>query len=75
MAERYAEVVADAGIDANVAQETWDAVVAELIAHAPRRNARRRLRRGDRDGRRAAGRAFPGGRGDVNELDDHLVEI
>ena len=36
LAERYAEVVADAGINSRVPQETWDGVVAGLIAHARR---------------------------------------
>jgi putative membrane protein len=75
LAERYAEVVADAGINAKVTQETWDSVVAGLIAHA----------REDRiaDGFvEAIGRVgallaehFPATAGDVNELDDHVVEI
>ena len=34
LAERYAEVVADAGINAACPQETWDGVVAGLVAHA-----------------------------------------
>ena len=34
LAERYAEVVADAGINSRVPQETWDGVVAGLVAHA-----------------------------------------
>ncbi len=36
LAERYAEVVADSGINSRVPQETWDGVVAGLIAHARR---------------------------------------
>ena len=75
LAERYAEVVADAGINQKVGQTTWDGVVAGLIAHA-------------KDGRIADGfveavgvvggllaHYFPVGLGDVNELDDHVVEI
>lgn len=75
VAERYAEVVADAAIDAKVPQERWNAVVAALIVKA---------RSGSfADGFvEAAGSVgdllaehFPIGAGDVNELDDHLVEI
>lgn len=75
LAERYAEVVADAGIDAKVPQETWNGLVAELVEHA----------RGDRlaDGFVSAIAAvgallsthFPHRPDDANELDDHLVEI
>jgi putative membrane protein len=75
LAERYAAVVADAGIDRKVRQEDWDGVVAELVE-------------GARHGRPADGFVtaigsagallrthFPTGQGESNELDDHLVEI
>ena len=75
LAERYAEVVADAGINAKVPQQTWNGIVAELVEHA----------RGDRlaDGFVSAIGAvgallsthFPRQTDDANELDDHLVEI
>lgn len=75
LAERYAEVVADSGINAKVPQPLWDGIVAGLVDHA----------RGDRlaDGFVAATMAvgdllaahFPVKPGDANELDDHLVEI
>jgi putative membrane protein len=75
LAERYAEVVADSGINAEVEQESWNGIVADLVAHA----------RDDRltDGFVAAvaavgvllARHFPRGEADDNELDDHLVEI
>ena len=73
--ERYAEVVADSGINAKVVSGTWQAVVDILID-------------GARSGRPAEGfveaveavgellaEHFPVGAGDENELDDHLVEI
>lgn len=73
--ERYAEVVADGGIDQKVPQETWNGVVANLIQAA----------KTDRlaDGFVAAvatvgallAAHFPVQTGDPNELDDHLVEI
>ena len=75
LAERYAEVVADAGINAKVPQETWNSVVAGLLAHA-------------RKGRIADGFVeaigtvgdllathFPVTAANPNELDDHVVEI
>ena len=75
LAERYAEVVADAGINARVPQERWNEIVAALVAHA----AEARLVQGFEDAVAAAGalleKEFPGGREDSNELDDRLVEI
>ncbi|MEQ1953738.1 TPM domain-containing protein [Mesorhizobium sp. CN2-181] len=75
LAERYAEVVADAGINAKVPQQTWNGIVAELVGHA----------RSDRlaDGFVAAVATagalleihFPRRADDANELRDHLVEI
>ena len=75
LAEHYAEVIADAGINRRVAQGTWDGVVREMIDHARR-------------GAVAAGfvaavgsvgtllaEHFPVGAADANELDDHVVEI
>jgi putative membrane protein len=75
LAERYAEIVADAGINAKVPQDMWDSIVAGLLDDA--RNGRLA------DGFVAAVAAvgallaehFPVGAQDVNELDDHLVEI
>jgi putative membrane protein len=75
LAERYAEIVADSTINSRVGQPVWDNVVGRLVADA-------------RDGRLAdgfvavvgtvgqlLGEHFPVTSGDVNELDDHLVEI
>jgi putative membrane protein len=75
LAERYAEIVADSAINSRVGQPVWDNVVGRLVADA-------------RDGRLAdgfvavvgtvgqlLGEHFPVASGDVNELDDHLVEI
>jgi putative membrane protein len=75
LAERYAEIVADAGIDAKVPQDMWDSIVAGLIDDA--RNGR--LADGFVTAVAAVGALlaehFPVGPDDVNELDDHLVEI
>jgi putative membrane protein len=75
LAERYAEVVADAGINSRVPQETWDTVVAGLVAHA-RRGA---VADGFVEAIGTVGALlaehFPVTAGDFNELDDHVVEI
>jgi putative membrane protein len=75
LAERYAEVVADAGIDAKVPQETWNGIVADLIAHA----RKDRLADGFVTAIGAVGALlsthFPHRPDDANELDDHVVEI
>lgn len=75
LAEHYAEVVADAGINQRVDQVAWNDVVAMLVDHA---------RRGDlANGFVAAvgsvgsllAQHFPVGDADFNELDDHVVEF
>ncbi len=75
MEERYAEIIADSGINAHVSQESWNHVVDLLVSHV----------RQDRlaDGFCAAigeagellARHFPRETDDRNELDDRLVEI
>ncbi|PRD43858.1 hypothetical protein C5748_08325 [Phyllobacterium phragmitis] len=75
LAEHYAEVVADAGINAKVEQEEWNGIVAILTDHASRAAVA--------DGYVAAiGKAgellakhFPATGEKVNELSDHLVEL
>lgn len=75
LSERYAEVVADSGINAKVPQETWNTIVAELVGHA----SRDRLADGFIIAIRAVSdllsEHFPRLGDDGNELDDHLVEI
>lgn len=75
IAERYAEVVADSGIDSRVGQHVWDGVVRDLTAHA----GDDRLAEGFVKAIHAVGAVlaehFPVSTGDSNELDDHLVEI
>ncbi len=75
LAERYAEVVADAGINQKVSQETWDDVVRQLIDGA-------RTNRPADGFVKAIGTVgallsehFPVSADDINELNDHLVEI
>ena len=75
IAERFAEVVADSGINAKVGQHVWDGVVADLTRHA----GDDRLADGFVHAIESVGATlaehFPVTPGDVNELDDHLVEI
>jgi putative membrane protein len=75
IAERYAEIVADAGINAKVPQDMWDSIVAGLIDDA----RHDRLTDGFVTAVAAVGALlaehFPVRPDDVNELDDHLVEI
>lgn len=75
VAERYAEVLADTGIDAKVPPGTWQAIVDELTAHIGEGRAA--------DGFVAAiskagahlSRHFPPGATDPNELPNHLIVL
>ena len=75
MEERYAEVIADSGIDEQVGQKDWDRIVGLLVSHA----SRERLTEGFCEAVAEVGtllaRHFPPRSNDRNELDDHLVEI
>jgi putative membrane protein len=67
--------VADAGINSRVPQQTWDSVVAGLVAHARRAE----IAEGFVEAIGVVGALlavhFPVTSGDINELDDHVVEI
>lgn len=75
LAEHYAEILADSGINAHVSQDRWDAIVSDLI------DAARQGR--TTDGFIAAAEQagvllaehFPPRPDNQNELDDRLVEI
>lgn len=75
LAEAYAEVLADGGIDAEVEQTAWDGIVEALTAAA----AAGRLADGLVQAVAEAGRLlalhFPPAAQDRNELDDHVVEL
>ncbi|MDH6231499.1 putative membrane protein [Mesorhizobium soli] len=75
LAERYASVVADSGINQHVPQHAWDGVIRDLIAHA----SEDRLADGFVVAIGSVGGLlathFPAGADNVNELDDHVVEI
>jgi putative membrane protein len=75
VAERYAEIIADTGIDAKVEKGTWQAIVDDLTANISDGKA------GDgfvhaveRSGDLLA-RHFPPGTRDPNELPNHLIII
>jgi putative membrane protein len=75
LAERYASVVADSGINQHVPQHAWDGVIRDLIAHA----SEDRLADGFVVAIGSVGALlanhFPARADNVNELDDHVVEI
>lgn len=75
LAEHYAEVVADAGINARVPQERWNAVVAHLVAHAARGEIAEGFEHAIAETGALLAAEFPRGRDDPNELADRLVEI
>ena len=75
LAERYAEVVADAGIASAVPGDAWDEIVSALVREARAgRYAQGFIQAVAMAGELLAGH-FPARPGDHNELDDHLVEI
>lgn len=75
VAERYAEIIADSGINARVPQHAWNAMVARLLAAArDRRYADGFVEAIQSSGALLAAH-FPKGAADVNELDDHVVEL
>jgi putative membrane protein len=75
LAEQYAEVVADAGINAKVHQDEWNGIVAILTDHAGRDNLTDGFLRAIEKAGLLLEEHFPVGAHDVNELDDHLVEL
>ena len=59
VAERFAEILADAAIHQKVPEGAWDAIVADLTAHIGEGEAARGVRARDRSRRRASGQHFP----------------
>ncbi|HEY5817566.1 MAG TPA: TPM domain-containing protein [Mesorhizobium sp.] len=75
LAEHYAEIVADSGIDAKVGQTEWDSVIGGLIDAARRDElAEGFVTAIGRVGALLAAH-FPPRPVNPNELDDHVVEI
>ncbi|HHV70950.1 TPM domain-containing protein [Brucella intermedia] len=75
MAEHYAEVIADAGINARVGQDEWNAIVATLIHHASRAQVAEGFVLAIGQAGLLLETHFPAGADNVNELDDHLIEL
>lgn len=75
LAERYAEVVADAGINAHVDQHEWNGIVELLVREAANGNAVDGLAGAIDSAGALLAAHFPGGTGNPNELEDHVVEI
>jgi putative membrane protein len=75
VAERYAEIIADTGIDAQVGRGTWQAIVDDLTANiAAGRAGEGFVHAVERSGDLLA-RHFPPGSADPNELPNHLIVI
>ncbi|MCO5064419.1 MAG: TPM domain-containing protein [Rhizobiaceae bacterium] len=75
LAERYAEVVADSGINAEVSQDEWDNVIRELVDHARKDEIAEGFVTAIGMVGALLARHFPPKAVNPNELDDHLVEI
>jgi len=75
LAERYAEVVADQAINSKVPQESWNAIVAHLVAHAARGEIVEGFEHAIAEAGALLAAEFPRSGDDSNELEDRLVEI
>lgn len=75
LAERYAEVIADAGIASQVPQQTWNGMVEILTRHAHERRLAEGLVIAIGEAGALLSLHFPAQPHDRNELDDHIVEI
>ncbi|MBX3532144.1 MAG: TPM domain-containing protein [Rhizobiaceae bacterium] len=75
LAEHYAEVLADAGINARVPQEQWNAIVAHLVSHAAKGEIAGGFEHAVAEAGALLAAQFPRGSDDHNELEDRLVEI
>ena len=75
LAERYATVIADSGIEAKVEQSDWNDIIARIVAAAAADQLTKGLASAiDRAGTLLT-QHFPGGTYNPNELEDHVVEI
>jgi putative membrane protein len=75
LAERYAEVIADSGINAKVQQDEWNGIVAVLTNHAQRDDLASGFVKAIEKSGSLLEEHFPVDAQDMNELDDHLVEL
>jgi len=75
VAERYAEIVADAGIDAKVTPQVWDAAIAALIAGIKQGRAGDGFIAAVEQCGAVLAEHFPPGALNRDELPNRLVEI
>ena len=75
LAERYAEVVADSGINERVDQGEWNTMVATLVSHARADDLGRGFVIAVEHAGNLLAQHFPPIKGKANELDDKLIEI
>ena len=75
IAERYAEVVADSGINAKVDQGEWNSMVATLVDHAAKDDLARGYIIAIGQAGSLLAKHFPPTNDKQNELNDKLVEI
>lgn len=75
LAERYAEVIADVGIDSRVDPAVWEETVADLTDHARQDRLADGFVRAVGSVGRVLALHFPASPDNRNELDDHLIEI
>lgn len=75
LAERYAEIVADSGINQKVDQSEWDAMVGGLTSHAAKGEIGDGFVLVIQQAGELLAKHFPPIDGQMSELDDRLVEI
>jgi putative membrane protein len=74
-AERFAEVIADAGIYRKVPPSTWEDVVGELTNHLASGTVTEGFIRAIERSGKILAKHFPPGRVDTNELPNHLIVL
>ncbi len=74
-AERFAEVIADAGIYRKVPPSTWEDVVGELTNHLARGTTTEGFIRAIERSGKILAKHFPPGQVDHNELPNHLIVL
>ena len=75
LAERYAEVVADEGINSKVEQHVWDELVNKIVHHARNESLADGFIEAVEHAGSVLAEHFPPVKGQKNELGDHLIEI
>lgn len=73
VAERYAEIIADAGIDQKVADGTWNLIVGGLTEHIAKGDPADGMVQAITSSGRELAKHFPPGQVGSNELPNHLI--